>query len=157
MRETTANQRKRDSAVMTSSEMPSAKYSCAGSPFRLANGRTAIEGLRTGSPACASAGSGRSVSDTATDPAKRYPTREAVAIHSMPAGPAPRSLRNAATCTDRLLSSTKAPGHAASMSRDFGTTCPSASSIVRSSAMARCPIATGTPSRKSVPRPGSST
>ena len=32
-----------DSAVMMSSEMPSAKYSCSGSPLMLANGRTAID------------------------------------------------------------------------------------------------------------------
>ena len=34
-----------DSAVMMSSEMPSAKYSCSASPLMLANGRTAIDGL----------------------------------------------------------------------------------------------------------------
>jgi hypothetical protein len=32
-----------DSAVMMSSEMPSAKYSCSGSPLMLTNGRTAID------------------------------------------------------------------------------------------------------------------
>jgi len=36
---------KRDSAAAISSTMPSAKYSCSGSPERLANGRIAIEGL----------------------------------------------------------------------------------------------------------------
>ena len=35
----------RDSAVMMSSTMPSAKYSCSGSPLILVNGRTAMEGL----------------------------------------------------------------------------------------------------------------
>jgi len=35
----------RDSAVMISSTMPSAKYSCSGSPLRLAKGNTAIDGL----------------------------------------------------------------------------------------------------------------
>ena len=35
----------RDSAVMISSTIPSAKYSCSGSPLRLAKGKTAIEGL----------------------------------------------------------------------------------------------------------------
>src|SRR6516225_6232798 len=33
------------SAVMISSPMPSAKYSCSGSPDMLANGSTAIDGL----------------------------------------------------------------------------------------------------------------
>ena len=35
----------RDSSVMMSSTMPSAKYSCSGSEFRLVKGRTAMEGL----------------------------------------------------------------------------------------------------------------
>jgi hypothetical protein len=35
----------RESAVMISSTMPSAKYSCPGSPLILAKGRTAIDGL----------------------------------------------------------------------------------------------------------------
>ena len=35
----------RDSAVMMSSTMPSAKYSCSGSPLMFWNGRTAIDGL----------------------------------------------------------------------------------------------------------------
>src|SRR5262245_38281437 len=34
-----------DSAVVISSTMPSAKYSCSGSPLMLANGSTAIDGL----------------------------------------------------------------------------------------------------------------
>ena len=44
-RATTKSQRMRLSAVMISSTMPSAKYSCSGSPLRLANGNTAIDGL----------------------------------------------------------------------------------------------------------------
>src|SRR6267154_3947981 len=36
---------KRDRAVMMSSTIPSAKYSCSGSELRLVKGRTAIEGL----------------------------------------------------------------------------------------------------------------
>ena len=35
----------RESAVMMSSTMPSAKYSCSGSPLMFGNGRTAIDGL----------------------------------------------------------------------------------------------------------------
>jgi hypothetical protein len=34
-----------DNSVMTSSAMPSAKYSCSGSPLIFANGNTAIDGL----------------------------------------------------------------------------------------------------------------
>src|ERR1700726_1448843 len=41
----TTSQRMRESAVMISSTMPSAKYSCSGSPLILANGSTAIDGL----------------------------------------------------------------------------------------------------------------
>src|SRR5258708_22905841 len=41
----TNNDFKRDKAVMMSSAIPSAKYSCSGSPLMLVNGSTAIEGL----------------------------------------------------------------------------------------------------------------
>src|SRR5271166_4244135 len=45
IRAMTKSQRMRESAVMISSAMPSAKYSCSGSPLILANGSTAIDGL----------------------------------------------------------------------------------------------------------------
>src|SRR5262249_44397084 len=56
LRAITKSQRMRDSAVMISSTMPSAKYSCSGSPLILANGNTAIDGLsgRGGFPSPAS-------------------------------------------------------------------------------------------------------
>src|SRR6202035_624045 len=41
----TNSQRMRESAVIISSTMPSAKYSCSGSPLILAKGSTAIDGL----------------------------------------------------------------------------------------------------------------
>src|SRR6516225_5818382 len=41
----TKSQRIRESAVMISSTMPSAKYSCSESPLILAKGNTAIDGL----------------------------------------------------------------------------------------------------------------
>jgi hypothetical protein len=44
LRAMTKNQRSFDRPVMMSSEMPSAKYSCSGSPLILANGSTAIDG-----------------------------------------------------------------------------------------------------------------
>ena len=43
-----------DNAVMMSSEMPSAKYSCSASPLMLANGSTAID-ERAGSAGAAGA------------------------------------------------------------------------------------------------------
>src|SRR5215469_3013257 len=45
LRATTNNQRMRESAVMISSTIPSAKYSCSGSPLMFWNGSTAIDGL----------------------------------------------------------------------------------------------------------------
>jgi len=45
LRAMTKSQRMRLSAVMISSTMPSAKYSCSGSPLILENGKTAIDGL----------------------------------------------------------------------------------------------------------------
>ena len=45
LRAITNSQRMRDSAVMISSTMPSAKYSCSGSLLILAKGNTAIDGL----------------------------------------------------------------------------------------------------------------
>ncbi len=41
----TNNDGKHDNAVMTSSEMPSAKNSCSGSALILVNGNTATDGL----------------------------------------------------------------------------------------------------------------
>ena len=45
MRAMTNSQWKRLSAVVISSTIPSAKYSCSGSPLMFWNGSTAIEGL----------------------------------------------------------------------------------------------------------------
>src|SRR5262245_44824254 len=45
LRAMTKSPRARDSSVMMSSVMPSAKYRCSGSPLMLVKGRTAIEGL----------------------------------------------------------------------------------------------------------------
>src|SRR6516225_1276544 len=45
LRAMTKSQRIRESAVIISSTMPSAKYSCSGSPLMLAKGNTAIDGL----------------------------------------------------------------------------------------------------------------
>jgi hypothetical protein len=45
LRAITNSPRMRDRAVMISSTMPSAKYSCSGSPLMLLKGKTAIDGL----------------------------------------------------------------------------------------------------------------
>src|SRR5437899_6218476 len=65
----TKSQRMRDSAVMISSTMPSAKYSCSGSPLILANGSTAIDGLS------GSARAGGSAAPTRTEGALPSPAR----------------------------------------------------------------------------------
>jgi hypothetical protein len=48
LRAITNSDLKCDNAVMMSSTIPSAKYSCSGSPLMLENGSTAIEGLSEG-------------------------------------------------------------------------------------------------------------
>ena len=45
LRAITKSQRMRERAVMISSTMPSAKYSCSGSPLMFWNGNTAMDGL----------------------------------------------------------------------------------------------------------------
>jgi hypothetical protein len=81
----TNSSEKRDSSVMMSPTMPSAKYSCSGSAFRLAKGKTAIEGL----PGRARAGLVRSaavsviaaaVGASRTAATKRNPLRGSVLI-----------------------------------------------------------------------------
>ena len=54
----TKSQRNCDSAVMRSSVMPSAKYSCSGSPEILLKGRTAMEALSGDRECCRRHGSG---------------------------------------------------------------------------------------------------
>src|SRR5215831_8599995 len=84
----------RDSAVMTSSTMPSEKYSCSGSPLMFWNGRTAIDGL---------SGRGREESATGAtvdevSPPIRYekdaairPARRPV-MRPVPVGPEPQTV-----------------------------------------------------------------
>src|SRR5262249_38476107 len=57
LRAMTKSQRMRLSAVMISSTIPSAKYSCSGSPLILAKGNTAMDGL-SGSGSAGGAGVG---------------------------------------------------------------------------------------------------
>src|SRR6516164_4015953 len=70
LRAITNSQGSRAIAVVISSTMPSTKYSCSGSPLRLAKGNTAIDGLSgsgsagsatTRAPRVKPAGSGRAL------------------------------------------------------------------------------------------------
>src|SRR6266404_2825344 len=90
----------RDSPVMMSSAMPSAKYSCSGSELRLVKGRIAIEGL-SGS---VRAGFGGSVGLSAiaaaagpcasrTCPTKRKPLRGSVLMRRCSSPESPIALR----------------------------------------------------------------
>src|SRR6266705_5612844 len=53
LRAITNSDLKRDSAVMMSSTIPSAKYSCSGSPDMFWNGSTAMDGLSGRAGGCA--------------------------------------------------------------------------------------------------------
>ena len=70
LRAITKQSRKRDSSVMMSSVMPSAKYSCSGSPLMLVNGSTAIDGLAAVEPAVAAGGRVVAVAPLSTTMAK---------------------------------------------------------------------------------------
>src|ERR1700681_4426891 len=92
----------RDSPVMSSSTMPSAKYSCSGSELRLVKGSTAIEGL-SGSVRVGFSGS-TVLSATAgpvppcasrTGPTKRKPLRGSVLIRRCSLPESPIALRAA--------------------------------------------------------------
>ena len=63
----TKNDLTRLSAVMMSSTKPSAKYSCSGSPLRLVNGSTAIEGLSGSGKGVDRPGNCTAPSDAASD------------------------------------------------------------------------------------------
>ena len=80
LRAITNSDLKRDSAAMMSSTIPSAKYSCSGSPLMFANGKTAMEG-RSGnaSDTPASAVVSAAVSSRTT-PTKRMPRPRKVRI-----------------------------------------------------------------------------
>src|SRR5271165_4692186 len=92
LRAITKNQRSLDSAVMTSSLIPSEKYSCSGSPLMLVKGSTAMAGLSDGGspkrdrPGSSSGGgpvgrAGSLAHDCAlTSPTKRRPLRATVRI-----------------------------------------------------------------------------
>ena len=89
----TKSQRKRDSAVMMSSMMPSAKYSCSGSPLMFWNGRTAIDGL---------SGSGRAASHVDAVGSGREPRgRRGSAARCSSACCSPRSTKPTSTLPAR--------------------------------------------------------
>src|SRR5205085_11674330 len=91
LRAMTKSQRERDRPVTISSTIPSAKYSCSGSPLRFSNGSTAIDGLSGGDSfggSCDSVRSGLTADradapaldgrSSLTSPTKRNPLRAIV-------------------------------------------------------------------------------
>jgi hypothetical protein len=112
----------RESAVMISSTIPSAKYSCSGSPLKLTKGRTAIEGLsRTASAGLgglavtglASTGGAGSCSSRTT-PTKRMPLRGTVRIRRCACPLSPTALRAALMRLVIVVSETTRPPQIAS-------------------------------------------
>jgi len=71
LRAITNSQRMRDSAVMISSTMPSAKYSCSGSPLILSKGSTATDGLSGSGGPLVKASAETSAATRVTGAAKR--------------------------------------------------------------------------------------
>ena len=119
----------RDSAVMISSTIPSAKYSCSGSPLRLAKGRTAIDGLSRR----ASAGLGGSAAidrasagscSSCTTPTKRMPLRGTVRISRCAPPVSPIALRAALMRLVIVDSETILPPQIASRRSSLLTTRP---------------------------------
>ena len=96
LRAITKNQRNRVSAVIMSSVIPSARYSCSFSPLKLANGRTAIDGLCSRSIGGDLVSAISSVGPCAGSPTKRYPTRGIVVIQSPPSAVGPSCFLSAA-------------------------------------------------------------
>ena len=84
LRAITNSQRIRDSAVMISSTMPSAKYSCSGSPDMFWNGSTAIDGLSGN-------GSGASAPTRAADAVPPSPASGGGLLAAADATPSPAS------------------------------------------------------------------
>jgi hypothetical protein len=103
-------------AVVISSTMPSAKYSCSGSPLKLAKGSTAIEGfsaavetLFDASPEDSTAG----VETSVTSPMKRMPLRVKVRIICCEAPSSPIARRTALIRVVSADSDTIRPPHTA--------------------------------------------
>ncbi len=101
----------RDSAVMMSSAMPSAKKSCSGSPLILVKGNTAIDGPSGsgGLAGSASVSSGEEPSVSRTSPTKRMPLRGSVRISRCASPLSPIAVRAALTRLDSVASEHGAP------------------------------------------------
>ena len=113
---------------MISSTMPSAKYSCSGSPLRLANGSTAIDGL-SGSAnsgrrsSAANSGTGAAGSPAScTSPTKRTPLRAKVRIRVCPTPLSPIARRAAAIRLSSVALETIRPPHTDTRRSSFLTT-----------------------------------
>jgi len=113
---------------MISSTMPSAKYSCSGSPLRLANGSTAIDGLsgsansgRRGSAANSGAGATGAPSSRAS-PTKRTPLRAEVRIRPRAVPLSPTARRAAAIRLSSVALETIRPPHTDTRRSSFLTT-----------------------------------
>src|SRR5579859_839187 len=90
LREMTESHLMRDSPVIISSTIPSAKYSCCGSPLMLVNGNMAIDGLSDsagrGVDSVIDIGAMSPPSSVNFGPRNRYPRPDRVSIqHSPPA------------------------------------------------------------------------
>ena len=120
LRAMTKSQRMRESAVMISPTMPSAKYSCSGSPAILANGNTAIDGLsgKIGGVLDGAAGF-RPVSTT---PIKRMSLRGMVRISRWTSPLSPTARRTALTRLVKVDSETIRPPHTAANRSSLLTT-----------------------------------
>src|SRR5438132_4489640 len=103
----TKSQRIRDSAVMISSTMPSAKYPCSGSPLILANGNTAIDGL-SGSGKAFAGVAGSAVSDVG--PARQTRSGRAMFFEALLANVGELGLDFAAHLTKSVFGDADAAG-----------------------------------------------
>ena len=120
LRAITNSCRKRDRAVMISSTIPSAKYSCSGSPLIFSNGSTAIDGLsgRGNGIRVVAVRAGTSFvafsAATLTTPTNRKPLRGTVRINRCSSPLSPIALRAALMRVVKFDSETKRPDQTAS-------------------------------------------
>src|SRR5690349_23593969 len=99
LREITDSHLTRESPVMISSTMPSAKYSCSESPVMFWNGSTAIEGLSDDADVGEASAPSRAAGDSDLRPTSRYPRPGTVTRWISPLFPASSAFLSAETCT----------------------------------------------------------
>ena len=170
MRAITENQRRCESAAVSSSVTPSAKYSCAGSPVMLAKGSTTSMGRLAGEDAFADSSRwSRGPSEAAgwrTTSVASLSTRETSVANRKPRRGTVRSSRCSSSCSARLISMTHwvmlssvtmTPGQTAAMISSLLISRPAFSTSWRSSAKALGRSATSVPpAASSAPRTMSS-